>query len=96
MRESVKAVLRFAAAPAWSDWIAGRFGQAFQNATDDKSIDAYVRNLTISDMHPVGTAAMSKKGALSGVVDPNLMVKGTDGLRIVDASVFVSNLGNPS
>ncbi|PPQ88178.1 hypothetical protein CVT25_005143 [Psilocybe cyanescens] len=88
MRESVKAVLRFAAAPAWSDWIAGRFGQAFQNATDDKSIDAYVRNLTISDMHPVGTAAMSKKGALSGVVDPNLMVKGTDGLRIVDASVF--------
>ncbi|KAH9475864.1 Pyranose dehydrogenase 1 [Psilocybe cubensis] len=87
MRESVRAILRFTAAPAWSDWIAGRFGQAFQNATDDASIDAYVRNLTISDMHPVGTASMSIAGT-SGVVDSNLLVKGADGLRIVDASVF--------
>lgn len=32
------------------------------------------------------TSAMSK----SGVVDPSLLVKGVSGLRIVDASVFVS------
>ena len=40
--------------------------------------------------HPVGTAAMSKKGAKDGVVDPDLKVKGVSGLRVVDASVMVS------
>ncbi|KAH9475792.1 Pyranose dehydrogenase 3 [Psilocybe cubensis] len=74
MRESVKAVLRFTAAPAWSDWIAGRFGAAFQNATDDASIDAYVRTLTISDMNLVGTASMSMVDDPSGVVGPDLLV----------------------
>ncbi|KAF9002519.1 pyranose dehydrogenase [Cyathus striatus] len=38
--------------------------------------------------HPVGTAAMSAKGATHGVVDPDLRVKGIRGLRIVDASVM--------
>ena len=33
---------------------------------------------------------MSSSDSGSGVVDPNLLVKGADGLRIVDASVFVS------
>jgi hypothetical protein len=40
--------------------------------------------------HPVSTAKMSPKGASYGVVDPDLKVKGMKGLRIVDASVFVS------
>jgi choline dehydrogenase len=40
--------------------------------------------------HPTGTAAMSPKGAHWGVVDPDLKVKGVEGLRIVDGSVLVS------
>jgi choline dehydrogenase-like flavoprotein len=40
--------------------------------------------------HPTGTAAMSPKGADWGVVDPDLKVKGVEGLRIVDGSVLVS------
>jgi choline dehydrogenase len=35
---------------------------------------------------------MSPKGSGWGVVDPDLLVKGVNGLRIVDASVFVSAL----
>ncbi|KAH9475839.1 hypothetical protein JR316_0011399 [Psilocybe cubensis] len=42
-------------------------------------------------MNPVGTVAMSMADDPSGVVDPQLLVKGADGLRIIDASVFVSS-----
>ncbi|PPQ91199.1 hypothetical protein CVT25_001215 [Psilocybe cyanescens] len=88
MRDSVKSILSFAAAPAFSDYISDRFGSAFQQAVTDAKIDDYVRSLTTTIFHPCGTAAMSSVSANFGVVNPDLTVKGTDGLRIVDASVF--------
>ena len=89
MREAVKAILRFTKAPAWSDYVIGPFGDTFAKAKSDAQIDAYVRGLTTTIFHPVGTASMSSPKSTSGVVNPDLTVKGTDGLRIVDASVFV-------
>ena len=59
--------------------------------TTDADIDDYIRGIASSVYHPVGTAAMSSSSSKSGVVDENLLVKGADGLRIVDASVFVSD-----
>ena len=38
--------------------------------------------------HAVGTAAMSHREASWGVLDPDLKVKGTNGLRVVDASAL--------
>jgi len=35
---------------------------------------------------------MSPKGAKWGVVDPDLKVKGVEGLRVIDASILVSAL----
>jgi choline dehydrogenase-like flavoprotein len=89
LRESVKASKRFVAAPAWADYVISPFGGL--SATTDADIDDYIRRTASTIFHPVGTAAMSCSSSKSGVVDQNLLVKGADGLRIVDASVFVSD-----
>ena len=38
--------------------------------------------------HAVGTAAISPREAPWGVLDPDLRVKGTAGLRVIDASAL--------
>jgi len=88
MRESVQAIKRFVAAPAWADSDISPFGPL--SATSDDDIDEYVQGIASTAFHPVGTAAMSSSHSKSGVVNQDLLVKGADGLRIVDASVFVS------
>lgn len=92
MREAVLALQRLVAAPAWSDYIIAPFGFAF-NATstgDAVLIDSYVQGQATGLFHPTGTASMAAAAAVSGVVHSNLTVRGTEGLRVVDASVFVS------
>ncbi|KAF9536329.1 hypothetical protein CPC08DRAFT_652173, partial [Agrocybe pediades] len=66
----------------------GYIATSVTNATTDAELEAFVRSTTSTLFHPVGTAAMSAKDAGYGVVDPDLRVKGVDGLRIVDASVL--------
>ncbi|KAF9479119.1 alcohol oxidase [Pholiota conissans] len=87
MRESVKGALRFVKAPAWADYGVIPFGP-LATVSSDNDIDNYVRSLATSIFHPVGTASMTKASSSNGVVNPDLTVKGTDGLRVVDASVF--------
>ncbi|PPQ71682.1 hypothetical protein CVT26_007649 [Gymnopilus dilepis] len=88
IREGVKAVKNILAAPAFADYVEGPFGSAFASAKTDAQIESYVRGLTSTIFHPVGTASMSSQFSKSGVVNPDLTVKGTEGLRVVDASVF--------
>ena len=57
--------------------------------TDDE-LEEYIRIWTGTIHHMVGTASISSWDAQGGVVNPDLSVKGTHGLRIIDASVFVS------
>ncbi|KAI0738641.1 hypothetical protein C8Q80DRAFT_1275610 [Daedaleopsis nitida] len=83
VRHGIKAGMRFVAAKAWE----GYFVRPLANLTTDDEIDQYIREHTVSFFHPVATAAMSPANASWGVVDPNLLVKGVSGLRVVDASV---------
>ena len=88
IREGVKAALRFAAAPAWKDYVIGPYG-ALAEAKTDAQIEAFARSNAAIEYHPCSTAFMSPSGSPYGVVNPDFRVKNTVGLRIVDASVLV-------
>ena len=87
LREGYKAAQRLFRAPAWDGYIIDQVAPA-TNLTDAQ-LDDFIRDNSFSASHPVGTAAMSAKTAGYGVVDPDLLVKGAKGLRIVDASIMV-------
>ena len=87
MRSAIKAARAFAAAPAWSDYIISEFGE-FANATTEEALNEYIRNNSGTVDHPVGSVAMGKDE--SAPLTPDLKVRGTVGLRVVDASAFVS------
>ncbi|KAI0299053.1 aryl-alcohol-oxidase from pleurotus Eryingii [Multifurca ochricompacta] len=89
IREAIKAAQRFAAAPAWKGYVIGPFGD-LATAKTDAELEEYARRHAATVFHPVGTAAMAPKHSSAGVVDPDLVLKGAVGLRIVDASVFVA------
>jgi choline dehydrogenase-like flavoprotein len=91
MVDAVKNIKRFVYAPAFESLVEGPFG-AFAQAQTDAQLEAYVRADTTTIFHPTGTASMTKSSSNNGVVNPDLTVKGADGLRIVDASVFVSGI----
>lgn len=61
------------------------------NVTDARMLDLARRYLA-TEFHPSGSTAMLPLG-LGGVVDTELRVYGTDGLRVVDAGVMPMVLG---
>lgn len=91
MVEALKSAFRFLAAPSWNNYVVAPFG-GLANATTDAELEAYVRANAATVYHPVSTARMSPVNASWGVVDPSLLLKGAVGIRVVDASVFVSFL----
>ncbi|MET7974615.1 GMC oxidoreductase [Streptomyces mirabilis] len=56
--------------------------------TDDEELSAYARQVAHTVYHPAGTCRMGATDDPLAVVDPELRVRGLDGLRIADASVF--------
>jgi choline dehydrogenase/4-pyridoxate dehydrogenase len=56
--------------------------------TSDTDIDAHIRSTAITLHHPLGTCKMGNASDDMAVVDPELRVRGVDGLRVVDASVM--------
>ncbi|KAJ6551684.1 aryl-alcohol oxidase [Mycena capillaripes] len=86
IRQAVPKLLRFLKAPTWQDYLIAPVVD-LENLSED-ALDELIRNNAASAFHLVGTAAMSARNAPYGVVDPDLLVKGAKGLRIIDASVF--------
>ncbi|KXN83928.1 Glucose dehydrogenase [FAD, quinone] [Leucoagaricus sp. SymC.cos] len=87
LREGIRSARRLFAAPAFKDAVFGSVLPA-PNVTSDEDLDAYIRSTASPFLHSVGSAMMSARGASWGVVDPDFRVKGTKGLRVVDASVI--------
>jgi choline dehydrogenase len=55
-------------------------------ARSDEEITFFIRRTASTTWHPAGTCKMG--GDDMAVVDPDLRVRGVDGLRIVDASIM--------
>jgi choline dehydrogenase-like flavoprotein len=55
-------------------------------AESDAEFETWIRATAITVNHPSGTCAMGR--GPDSVLDPDLTVRGTEGLRVVDASAF--------
>ena len=62
-----------------------------RNDLSDADLAAFIRAKAESVYHPIGTCRMGSDGA--AVVDPQLRVRGVEGLRVVDASVMPALIG---
>ena len=90
IKYGASAIKKFLSASAFKDWNL-TLAYPYTEESSEAEIDHAIRNVVASNVHPVGTAAMSPKDANHGVVDPDLRVKKVNGLRVVDASVMVSS-----
>lgn len=56
--------------------------------TGDEELSAYARSVAHTVYHPAGTCKMGAADDETAVVGPDLKIRGLDGIRIADASVF--------
>ena len=97
MRACVRLTRELFAQPAF-DHYRGRELAPGEAVRSDGEIDAFVRETVQSAYHPCGTCRMGADAM--AVVDPELRVRGMDGLRVVDSSIMPSittgNLNAPT
>ena len=90
MREGVKICRDIAGQEAFSA-IRGEEIMPGESVKTDAEIDAFIRQYGETIYHPVGTVRMGADDAAP--LDPNLRVRGLEGLRVVDASVMPTLIG---
>ena len=97
MRACVRLTRELFARPAFDPY-RGRELAPGEAAQSDAEIDAFVRETVQSAYHPCGTCRMGSDEL--AVVDPELRVRGTKGLRVVDSSIMpaitTGNLNAPT
>lgn len=96
MIEAIRFARKLADTHPFAAWIASEIspGPTVQAEVD---LEHYIRSTSYTAYHPAGTCRMGDPGDPRTVVDPNLRVRGTTGLRVVDASIFPSMIGvNPN
>jgi choline dehydrogenase len=84
-RRGIEIVRRIYRTPPQADLTGREIVPGADRVTSDQ-LDAYIRENAGVTQHPVGTCAMG--GSPDSVCDPQLRVRGVDGLRVVDASVM--------
>lgn len=82
---AVRRLREIFAAPALAPYITDEVLPG-PETTDDAALLAFIRATSDTVHHPVGTCRMGT--GEDAVVDPQLRVRGLDGLRIADASIF--------
>jgi len=87
LTDGVHWLRRIVAAPEFAS-LAGAEITPGTEVSSDERLAAYVRQNAETYFHPVGTCKMGTDEL--AVVDPQLRVRGVEGLRVVDASVMPS------
>ncbi|WP_293764904.1 GMC family oxidoreductase N-terminal domain-containing protein [uncultured Aquitalea sp.] len=82
----VKLARRILRAPSLKAVIAEELRPSAQEQEDDDVLIAHIRSHAKTVYHPVGTCRMGDDAR--AVLDPQLRVRGVDGLRVCDASVM--------
>ncbi len=87
MTAGIRLARRIAEQPALREWVAAELAPGPDAVTDDDLAD-YIRKTHNTVYHPASTARMGPDGDPGAVVDPQLRVRGVDGLRVADASIL--------
>ncbi len=85
MVEGIKLGRRLAQTRALGQWVEQEIVPGEATASDEEIL-AFIRQTGITIYHPSGTCRMG--GDPASVVDPELRVRGTEGLRVADASIM--------
>ena len=85
MTEGIRRAREIVKQPAMAEW-AGRELFPGPDNNSDAELAKYIMRTHNTVYHPVGTAAMGSSD--DAPVDAQLRVKGVDGLRVADASIF--------
>ncbi|KAJ7049485.1 alcohol oxidase [Mycena amicta] len=86
LRAAIEQAQRFVSADAFKDYVIAPVVDLGVLTPDE--LETFIRNNTRSFSHLVGSVGMSARDASYGVVNPDLRVKGTAGLRVIDASIL--------
>ena len=92
MVEGVRKAREILAAKEFSRYNSTEVSPGFDVETDEEILE-FLRKSSETIYHPVGTCKMGQADDPSTVVDPELRVKGVNGLRVVDASVMPTLIG---
>jgi choline dehydrogenase-like flavoprotein len=88
LMEGLRICARIAESPALRDVIGTIARPVGANKLDDATFEEAINSCSHTVYHPVGTCRMGSDDA--SVVDPQLRVRGVNGLRVADASVMPS------
>lgn len=87
MVDGMKLIRRIVAQPAMTPWLEAEHLPGPDCRSDDELLD-FVRRTGGTIFHPTSTCALGPESDPLAVVDERLRVRGTEGLRVVDASVM--------
>jgi choline dehydrogenase-like flavoprotein len=92
IRDGLKLVRRMAQTAPLSDYVARELKPGVE-VQSNGALDTYIRATAATAHHPLGTCKMGPDSDPMAVVDPQLRVRGVEGLRVVDASVMLDMVG---
>jgi 4-pyridoxate dehydrogenase len=92
LREGIVLFRELARRSELKPFVAREIGPGREVITDAQ-LETHTRQTAVTAHHPAGTCKMGVDGDPVAVVDDKLRVRGVEGLRVIDASVFPDLVG---